>query len=120
MPNLNKIFLSGHLTRDPETKHTQGGTTVCVVGIAVNHKYQTTTGWKEEVCFVDVVGFGKLAEFLSECRKGQAVMVAGRLDYQMWQTESGQKRGKHQLRAEMIMPAAERKEDYQEETDIPF
>lgn len=120
MPNLNKIFLAGHLIRDPETKYTQAGTSLCTVGLAVNHRYQVNNEWRQEVCFVDVVGFRRLADFLGECRKGQAVFVAGRLDYQTRTTESGQKRGKHQVRAEMILPAAEREDDHQESTDIPF
>lgn len=128
MPNLNKIFLAGHLIRDPETKYTQAGTSLCTVGLAVNHRYQVNNEWRQEVCFVDVVGFGKLAEVLKDCRKGQAVVVAGRLDYQTWTTDGGQKRSKHQVRAEVVMPAAGKAERQGEpepagaagSDDIPF
>ncbi len=118
MPNLNKVFLAGHLTRDPELKYTGSGTALCTAGLAVNSKYQHNGEWKEEVCFIDVVAFGKLAEVFKDCRKGQAVLVAGRLDFQTWQAEGGQKRSKHQVRAEMIMSAADRQDG--KDDDIPF
>ena len=88
MANFNKVIIVGHLTRDPETRHTQSGTAVANLGIAVNHRYKD----KDEVCFVDVTAWGRLAEIVEQyMRKGSAVLVEGRLKLDQWETD-GQRR----------------------------
>jgi len=93
MANLNKVFLMGNLTRDPELRYVPSGAPVATFGLAVNRRYVTQQGEKkDEVCFVRVVVFGKQAESCSQhLSKGRLVFVEGRLQYRSWEQE-GQKR----------------------------
>lgn len=113
MANFNKVILMGNLTRDPELRYAgggrdnnrDGGGAVCKFGMAVNRTWRNQAGEKqEEVCFVDLVAFGRLGENLNEYkRKGDAVMVEGRLHYDSWEDkESGKKRSKLEVVAENI------------------
>ena len=94
LATLNKVLMTGRLTRDPETRYTPSGAAVCNFGIAVNRRYRAQSGeWQEEVCFVNVVAWSKLAERLGEqLKKGSAVFVEGRLQSRQWETQDGQKR----------------------------
>jgi len=96
MPNLNKVFLIGHLTRDPEMRYTPGGSSVCNFGIATNRYYNGKDGEKhEDVCFVDVTAWGKQADLIHEhVLKGDPIFIEGRLEFQQWQDKSGGKRSK--------------------------
>ncbi|MBI3014097.1 MAG: single-stranded DNA-binding protein [Candidatus Tectomicrobia bacterium] len=98
MAGLNRIFLLGNLTRDPELRYTPNGTPVSTFGLAVNRRYKQGEEWKEEVCFVDIVVYGRQAkscgEFLS---KGRLAFIEGRLQWRSWETEDGQKRSKHEV-----------------------
>lgn len=97
MANLNKVMLIGNLTRDPETRYTSGGTTVCEIGLAINRIWNDSqTGERrEQTCFVDCSAFGRQAETLSRyMRKGRPLFVEGRLDFQTWESKEGQKRSK--------------------------
>lgn len=95
MASLNKVFLMGNLTRDPELRYTPSGSAVASFGVAVNRKYKQGDEVKEDVCFVDVTVWGKQAENCAEyLSKGRGVMVEGRLNYRSWETEEGQKRNK--------------------------
>lgn len=92
MASLNKVYLIGNLTRDPEKRYTPSGTAVCEARLAVNHKYKTANGeWKEDPCFVSVTIWGKTAENVVEYkRKGDPLLIEGRLKYDQWEKE-GQK-----------------------------
>ncbi len=68
-PNLNKVFLIGRLTRDPELRYTQGGQAVANFGLAVNRDFPTKEGRKEETCFVNLIVWGKRAEVCAEYMK---------------------------------------------------
>ena len=94
MANLNKVFLIGNLTRDPELRHTPSGTAVVNFGIAVNRNWKDQSGEKkEEVCFVDINMFGRRAEVISEYfSKGNPIFIEGRLQFQQWEARDGQKR----------------------------
>ena len=94
MANLNKVFLIGNLTRDPELRYTPGGAAVVKFGMAVNRTWTTPTGEKkEEVCFVDVQAWARRAEVISEyCKKGSPLFVEGRLQLNTWEGKDGQKR----------------------------
>lgn len=95
MSNFNKVYLMGNLTRDPEVRHTTKGTCVTKIAMAVNRKFKTEAGeQKEEVTFVDVEAFGKLAEVIGQhCRKGRPLFVEGRLKLDQWDDKTtGQKR----------------------------
>lgn len=92
MPSLNKVFLIGNLTRDPELRYTSNGTPVVNFGLAVNRVFRTQTGERrEETCFVRVITFGKQAESCNQyLTKGRLVFVEGRLQYRSWES-NGQK-----------------------------
>lgn len=130
MPNINQVTLAGHLTRDAELRYTPSGAAVCETGLAVNRKYKAGDEWKTEVAFVDVVSFGKPAEWLGECRRGQAVFISGFLKFEQWEGKDGTKRSKLKVQAadfckllsEKSEPAPQRDAPKAEpkEDDIPF
>ncbi len=93
-PNLNKVFLIGRLTRDPELRFTPSGVGVATLGFAVNHEYVTKEGKREEqVCFINLVVWGKRAEVCTEyLRKGSLIFVEGRLQYRKWETQDNETR----------------------------
>src|SRR5437660_12682905 len=97
MASFNKVILLGNLTRDPEVRYTPKGSAVCDLGIAVNRQYTLESGEKrEEVTFVDVVLWSRLAEIAGEyLKKGRPVFIEGRLQLDTWDDkQSGQKRSK--------------------------
>ena len=130
MGNLNKVVLVGNLTKNPDVKSTTN-TTVTKFGLAVNRKYKSAEGLKEETCFIDIVAFAKLAEIAGEyLAKGAPVLIEGRLSYNTWEQE-GVKKSKHEVVAENIQflqrkeyPKTENKTDTFSEDlddiDIPF
>lgn len=97
MASFNKVILMGNLTRDPESRVTPGGLTICKLSIAVNRVYSTQDGErKEEVTFVDCDAFGRQAETIAKfMTKGRGIMIEGRLRLDQWEDQqSGQKRSK--------------------------
>ena len=96
MSSFNKVILLGNLTRDPESRTTTNGTTICKIGLAVSRQYSTKDGERrEETTFVDIDAFGKQAEVITKyMRKGRPLMVEGRLKLDQWETNDGQKRSK--------------------------
>ena len=97
MASFNKVILLGNLTRDPEVRYTPKGSAVCDLGIAVNRSYTLDSGEKrEEVTFVDVVLWSRLAEIAGEyLKKGRPIFIEGRLQLDTWDDkQSGQKRSK--------------------------
>jgi len=104
MANLNKVFLIGNLTRDPELRYTPQGTAVANLRMAVNRRFRDRTGeQKEETCFVTVVVWDKQAETCNQyLSKGKSVFVEGRLISRSWEDNSGQKRNVLEVRAERV------------------
>lgn len=104
MAALNKVFLIGNLTRDPELRYIPGGTAVTTFGLAVSHNYKTQAGdLREEVCFVKVVVWGKQAETCSQyLNKGQPVFVEGKLQYRAWEGQDGKKRNTIEVKADRV------------------
>lgn len=104
MANVNKVILIGNLTRDPQLSYTPGNTAVCEWGMAVNRKFKTASGEdKEEVLFVDVTAFARLAEVVNQyMTKGRPLYVEGRLQLQQWTAKDGAKRSKHSIIAESV------------------
>ena len=97
MASFNKVILLGNLTRDPEVRYTPKGSAVCDLGLAVNRNYTLDNGEKrEEVTFVDVVLWARLAEIAGEyLKKGRPVFIEGRLQMDSWDDkQTGQKRTK--------------------------
>jgi len=95
MASFNKVILLGNLTRDPEVRYTPKGSAVCDLGIAVNRVYTTDSGERrEEVTYVDVVLWARLAEIAGEyLTKGRPVFIEGRLQMDSWDDkQTGQKR----------------------------
>ena len=103
MAEYNKVILMGNLTRDPELRYTPAGLAVCEFPLAAQHKYRVHDELKEEVCYIDVVIFGRAAENLKEhIHRGSRVLVDGRLTQRRWETPEGQKRSKHEVVAATV------------------
>ena len=96
MPNLNKVFLIGNLTRDPELRYTPGGRPVTTLRLAVNRRFTTRQGEnRDETLFIDVTVWGKQAETCAQyLSKGRPVFIEGRLQQDTWTTSDGQKRSR--------------------------
>ena len=94
MASLNKVFLMGNMTRDPELRYMQNGKALVSFGLAVSRSWTSPEGEKkEDVCFVDISMFGKRAEIISEYfSKGSPIFIEGRLQFRQWETKEGQKR----------------------------
>ena len=104
MANLNKVFMIGNLTRDPELRYIPSGTAVASFTVASNRVYTSSAGEKkEEACFVRVVAWARQAELCSEyLTKGSPVFVEGRLQSRSWETPDGQKRSTLEVVAQNI------------------
>jgi single-strand DNA-binding protein len=103
MVSFNKVILMGNLTKDPEVRYLPSGTAVASFGLAVNRKFKQGEEMKEEVCFIDIVVFGKQAETSGKyLSKGSGVIIDGRLSQRRWEGEDGQKRNKHEVVAESV------------------
>ena len=103
--SINRVAISGNLTRDPELRSTANGTEVLTFGVAVNErvKDQQSGEWKDRPNFVDCVVFGNRAQGLSKyLAKGSKVAIDGRLRYSSWETDDGKKRSKLEVIAENV------------------
>lgn len=97
MFSINHVVISGNLTRDPETKATQGGTEICRLGIAHNKRVKRGDTWEDVPQFFDCVLFGSMAQQAAKLRKGQKIVVSGELSYSTWQAQDGSKRSKVEI-----------------------
>ena len=103
MTSFNKVILMGNLTKDPEVRFTPSGTPVANFRIAVNHRFKQGNEMKDDVCYIDIVVFGKQAEACGQyLNKGNGVIVDGRLQERRWETDEGQKRSKHEVVAQQV------------------
>ncbi len=102
MASLNKVFLMGNLTRDPELRYMQNGKALVSFGMAASRTWTSPEGEKkEDVCFVDISMFGKRAEIISEYfSKGSPIFIEGRLQFRQWESKEGQKRNALRVVAE--------------------
>lgn len=108
MEDINRVNVTGHLTRDPKVRVTAGGTTIANFGIAVNdrRKNQQTGEWEDSPNFVDCIMFGNRAESLSRIlTKGMFVCIEGRIHWSQWERD-GQKRSKIDIIVDKIRFAA--------------
>lgn len=122
MAGVNKVFLLGNLTRDPELRYTANGFAVASFGLAINRKFKQNDEWKEETCFVDITVWGKQAENCAEyLHKGSSAFVEGRLNFRSWETEQGQKRNKLEVVASNIqfLSKPPKNTNYEEKQDDP-
>ncbi len=94
MPDLNKVFLAGRLTRDPELRYLPSGMAVCKMGLAVSRFFKNKDGERQEdTLFINVTTWGKSAEYCNESlKKGRPVLVEGQLRSHDYQDKEGQKR----------------------------
>jgi single-strand DNA-binding protein len=99
MASYNKVILMGNLTRDPQLSYLPSQTPVCEIGLAVNRRWRSQDGQqREDVCFIDCRSYGKQAEILNQyMRKGRPILIEGRLDFDQWESQDGQKRSKHRV-----------------------
>ena len=102
--NLNKSFILGNLTRDPELRQTPNGQPVCSFGMATNRVYTDGTGQKQEqVEFHNIVAWGRLAELCSQyLQKGRMALVEGRLQTHSWQDQQGAKHYRTEIIADQV------------------
>jgi single-strand DNA-binding protein len=102
MQGINRVVITGNLTRDPELK-TFGETTLCNLRIANNTRVKERGEWAEKANYVDVVVFGRQAESCNTyLAKGRSVMVDGRLDFREWDAQDGTKRSVLRIVAENV------------------
>ena len=97
MAYLNKVFLIGNLTRDPELRVTPKGTAICQFGLAVNRQFKDESGaTRDETTFIYIEAWGQQGELVAKyLSKGSPAMVEGRLKLDQWEDkQSGQKRSK--------------------------
>ena len=89
--NINRVVLVGNLTRDPELRHTPGGTPVCSLRIAVNSRRRDESGqWTDKPNYFSVSVFGNQAESSAQyLSKGRPVAIDGRLDWREWEAKDG-------------------------------
>jgi len=125
MASYNKVTMIGNLTRDPEVRFTPKGSAVCDVSLAINRTFTTEGGEKqEEVTFVDVVFWAKLAELAGKyLKKGRPVFIEGRLQMDSWEDkQTGQKRTRLRVVGEQMQflnGAPEGQERTQERAEEP-
>lgn len=134
--SINRVVISGNLTRDPELRQTQSGTSVLSIGIAVNdrHKNASTGEWEDYANFIDCTLFGNRAEAMSKLlQKGSMVTIDGKLRWSQWERD-GQKRSKIEVIVQDLDPSGNLKKSSEEtvegvaideetglyEEDIPF
>jgi single-strand DNA-binding protein len=102
--NVNVVVVTGNLTRDPELRHTGGGTAVCDLRVAVNSRRKDQSGnWVDKPNYFDVTVWGaqgeNCANYLS---KGRPVAIEGRLDWREWEAKDGGKRQAVQIIANTV------------------
>jgi single-strand DNA-binding protein len=104
MPEINYVIISGNLTKDPIFRQTTNSTPVANFSIASNRKYKDSSNqWQEDVCYVGVVAWNKLAESCRErLRKGSAVLVDGELQSRNWKSDEGFNRSIVEIKARRI------------------
>ena len=104
MPEVNYVVIAGNLTKDPIFRTTTSGTPVVNFTVASNRKFKDSTNqWQEDVCFVGIVAWNKLAESCKDrLRKGSAVLVDGELQSRTWRTDDGNSRSIVEIKARRI------------------
>jgi single-strand DNA-binding protein len=100
---FNKVVLLGNLTRDVEMRYSQTNSAIAKTAIATSRKFTANGEKKEEVCFVDLTFFGRSGEIAHQyLKKGSKVMIEGRLSFDQWNDDKGQKHSKHSIIVETM------------------
>lgn len=122
--NINRVVLTGNLTRDPELRSTSTGMSVCSLRVACNTRRKSGGEWVDKPNYFDITVWGgqgeNAARFLS---KGRPVAVDGRLEWREWETQDGQKRQSVDIVADNVQflggPNEERNGGRPAESDVP-
>lgn len=105
MASFNRVIIMGNLTRDPEYRNLASGQGVCRLGLATNRQFKNKQSGNlvQEVCYIDIDVWGAQAESCRQyLQKGRPVLIEGRLKFDSWDDQSGQKRSKHSIVAERV------------------
>jgi single-strand DNA-binding protein len=104
MPELNSVIVAGNLTKDPVFRQTSNTTPVVNFHIAANRRYKDSTNqWQEDVCYVGVVAWNKLADSCRDrLKKGSAVLIDGEMQSRTFKTEDGKNRTIVEIKAKRI------------------
>ncbi|MCX7798386.1 MAG: single-stranded DNA-binding protein [Melioribacter sp.] len=104
MPELNSVIVAGNLTKDPVFRQTSNNTPVVNFHIAANRRYKDSNNqWQEDVCYVGVVAWNKLADSCRDrLKKGSAVLIDGELQSRTFKTEDGKNRTIVEIKAKRI------------------
>lgn len=104
MPEINYVVVAGNLTKDPVFRQTTNHTPVVNFSLASNRKYKDSSNqWQEDVCYVGIVAWNKLAESCRDrLKKGSAVLIDGELQSRTWKTEDGHNRSIVEIKARRI------------------
>ena len=101
---LNNVVVGGNLTRDPVLRKLASGSAVAEFGLAINETYTSKDGTQvEQTCFVEIVVWAKRAESAhAYLHKGDSLIVEGKLAYDAWQNEKGEKRNRLRVLARQL------------------
>jgi len=104
MASMNKVFLVGNLTRDPEVRYLPSGTAVADLGLAINDNFKNRDGeMVERTVFVNVAAWGKQGELCGQyLSKGSPVLIEGRLRFEEWESKEGEKRNRLSVNADRV------------------
>ena len=101
--NINRVIITGNLTRDPELRSTPSGTSVCSLRVAVNSRRKEADGWVDKPNYFDVTVWGQQGENCAQyLSRGRPVAVDGRLNWREWQAQDGSKRQSVDIIAESV------------------
>jgi single-strand DNA-binding protein len=102
--NLNKVFIIGNLTRDPELRSLPSGGSVTSFGVATNRVWKNQQGEKkEDTQFHNIVVFGKQADTVAQyLKKGSSVLIEGRIQTRTWEAQDGTKKNRTEIVAERV------------------
>jgi len=104
MANLNKGFMIGRLTKDPELRYLPNGTPKAELRLATSREWKGRDGEQQkDVCYIDIAVWARQAEIVKQyLRKGRQIFVEGRLDFREWENKDGQRRSKHEIVADRV------------------
>ena len=101
--NINRVVMTGNLTRDPELRALQSGTSVCSLRIAANSRRKTADGWVDKPNYFDVTIWGRQGENAAQyLAKGRPVAIDGRLEWREFQDQQGNKRQAVEIVADSV------------------
>ena len=111
MSDINQVMLTGRLTADPEMRYTPAGKAIASFNLANGRRYKNQSGEVvEDTSFIECAAFGQSAEFLSQyIRKGQAILVQGRLKQEAWEDrQTGKKQSKTKVLVDVVKSMGQR------------